>query len=142
MGKYADKTKVSVQKSKIEIEKTLLRYGVDDFFYGHSLTKGGGIGFTYKKRVIKIGVPLPDSQTFHTKIKYEQEHRRLWRVLVIGLKAKLELVDAGLSSFEDEFLAQTCLPNGETVSQYYQPLIEGAVKEGTMPKALLPDFKH
>lgn len=138
ISQYAKTTRVPVKRSKQEIEKILTRYGVDDFFYGSSAKRGGGIGFTHKGRIIKIGVPLPDKNDYSTEQKWGQEYRRRWRVLLLALKAKLELVDAGLVSFEDEFLAQTCLPDGRTVSQYYQPLIDEAVKEGKMPKALLP----
>jgi len=135
---YAQTTRVPVERSRAEIEKTLMRYGVNDFFYGRSAERGGGIGFKYKGRVIKIGVPLPNKKEYDSEQKYNQEYRRRWRVLLLALKAILELVDAGLVSFEDEFLAQTCLPDGRTVSQYYQPLIEEAVEQGKMPKALLP----
>lgn len=135
---YAQTTRVPVERSRAEIEKTLIRYGVDGFFYGRSAERGGGIGFKYKGRLIKIAVPLPDKGEYESEQKYNQEYRRRWRVLLLALKAKLELVDAGLVSFEDEFLAQTCLPDGSTVAQYYQPLIDEAVKDGKMPKALLP----
>lgn len=139
MNKYASHTSVPIDRSKAEIEKTLMRYGVDNFFYGKSAKRGGGIGFKYKGRVIQIGVPFPNAADFSTDQKFNQEYRRRWRVLLLALKAKLELVNAGLVSFEDEFLAQTCLPDGSTVSQYYQPLIDNAVKEGKMPIALLPE---
>lgn len=56
---------------------------------------------------------------------------------MLGLKAKLELVDSGLTTFEDEFLAQTCLPGGGTISQHLQPQIEKMVESGKMPDLLL-----
>ena len=114
MSQYAKNTKVPVDRSKAEIENVLIRYGADEFFYGRS-AKGDGIGFKYNGRVIKIGVPKPNERDYPTEQKLAQERRRRWRVLLIALKAKLELIDAQLTTFEDEFLAQTCLPTGETV---------------------------
>lgn len=139
---YAEHTKVSVDRSKNEIEKTLLRYGADDFMYGSSATKGGGIMFKYNNRLIKIGVPLPNRDDYQYETRYNQEYRRRWRVLLLALKAKLELVDAGLVSFEDEFLAQTCLPDGTTIADTIQPQIQQAIKEGNVPKLLLPGIKE
>lgn len=139
MAKYAANTKVPVERSRLEIERTLVRYGVEAFFYGTS-HKGSGIGFKYKDRAIQMSVPLPERKDFADtqagEGDWKREHRRLWRVLLIAIKAKLELVDAGLAKFEDEFLAQTCLPGGGTVSQVMQPQIETAIKEGRMPKLL------
>jgi len=137
---YAENTKVPVERSKNEIEKTLLRYGADDFMYGSSATKGGGIMFRYKERLIKIGVPLPDKNDYQYDTQYDREYRRRWRVLLLALKAKLELVDAGLVSFEDEFLAQTCLPDGTTIADTIQPQIQQAIADGATPKLLLPGF--
>lgn len=138
---YAENTRVPVERSRAEIERTLIRYGVEGFFYGRS-SKNSGIGFTYKGRMIRLSIPMPQRKDYgSTKAGEEtcnREHRRLWRVLLLSLKAKLELVDSGLVSFEDEFLAYTCLPDGQTVSQMLQPQLENMVETGRMPK-LLPE---
>jgi len=140
MGKYAKNTSVPIERSKTEIERTLIRYGAEEFFYGTSL-RGSGIGFKYKGRVIKMNVPMPDRKKYSAnqsgETKWMQVQRQLWRVLLLALKAKLELVDSGLTTFEDEFLAQTCLPGGGTISQHLQPQIETMVKTGKMPDLLL-----
>ena len=133
---YAERTSVPIDRSKAEIEKTLCRYGADKFFYGTS-AQGSGIGFEYKQRVIRMSVPNPNPKLFDTTKKYEAEKRRMWRVLALALKAKLELIDAGLTRFEDEFLAQTSLPDGSTVSQWLQPQILHAIEQNQMPKLLL-----
>lgn len=137
--RYAEKTRVPIGRSRDEIERTLVRYGSDTFFYGSS-NRGAAIGFKYKGRVIKYNIPLPKRTDFReTKTgeqNWERECRRLWRVLLLAIKAKLELVDSGLTTFEDEFLAQTCLPDGQNVSEWIQPQIDKAVEAGRMPKLL------
>lgn len=139
MSNYAANTIVPIERSRAEIERTLMRYGADEFFYGTSL-RGDGIGFKYKGRPIKIGIPLPKRDDYKStqagEKAWEREKKRLWRVLLLALKAKLELVDSGIVSFEDEFLAQICLPNGGTVGDIIKPQIETMITDGRMPKLL------
>ena len=40
-GRYATDTRVSVERSKAEIEAILARYGADQFMYGWEAVKGG-----------------------------------------------------------------------------------------------------
>jgi len=138
---YAKNTKVPIDRSRAHIERVLENYGAEEFFYGSS-PRGKGIGFKYKGRVIKIGVPIPKREEYPNnqtgRMKWEREERRLWRVLLIALKAKLELVDAGITSFEDEFLAQTCLPDGSAVGDWAKEQIGVMIETGKMPK-LLPN---
>jgi len=137
MAKYAATTRVPIRQSKVEIERTFVRYGIEEFFFGSS-PRGEGIGFKYEKRCYQINIPMPDPDDYSTDVGCEQAKRQRWRILLLALKAKLELVDAGLVTFADEFLAQTRLPDGRTMSEYCQPIIQGAIEEGKMPKALLP----
>jgi len=52
-------------------------------------------------------------------------------------KAKLEAVEAGISVFDEEFLAHIVLPDGRTVGQFMTPQIEEVYAHGRMP-TLLP----
>ena len=70
----------------------------------------------------------------------EQEERRRWRALVMIIKSKLESVETGIVEFEDEFMAQIVLPNGETMSEHARPMIARAYETGDMPP-LLPYLK-
>ncbi len=139
MNRYAENTQVSADRSKAEIERTLLRYGVDGFMYGIS-AKGAGIGFSFKGRTIQLNVPLPKRDDYRPnktgEMNWQKECRRLWRVLLLWIKANLEVVESGLITFEDVFLAQTCLPSGMTVAQDIQEKIEQMVTTGKMPKLL------
>lgn len=150
MAKYAADTSVSVEKSRAEIESTLARYGADAFMYGWTGTEAV-IQFVAEGRQIKFLLTLPDRKDrefTHTPSRgtprsaaqaeaaWEQACRQRWRALHLVIKAKLEAVEAGISVFEDEFMAQIVLPNGSTVGQFMRPQIEESYATGTMPPML------
>jgi hypothetical protein len=148
MSTYAANTQVSVDKSKAEIERTLQRYGATQFAYGWDMYKAM-IGFHHEGRAIRITLKLPDRDIFkkspsgkrerrpEAALKaWEQACRQSWRALALVIKAKLEAVEAGIASFEDEFLAYTVLPNGQTAGGWLGPQIDKALQKGRMPKLL------
>lgn len=155
MAKYAANTEVSVERSKAQIEATLTRYGADQFMAGWDPDRAF-IGFRCHGRHVKFVLPLPrrDAEEFRysrvnqyaarnlrsadAQLKaWEQACRQRWRALALCIKAKLETVESGITTFEDEFLAHIVLPNGETAGQWMHPQIESAYETGTMP-SLLP----
>lgn len=148
--KYAAETTVSVAQSKAEIEATLSRYGATGFCSGWS-GELAVIMFEMEGRRIKFTLPLPDKMSFAKGTKYskpytrtpeevmkawEQACRQRWRALALAVKAKLEMVDTGISSFEEEFLAHIVLPDGGTVGDWMRPQIDEAYKSGKMPPLL------
>jgi hypothetical protein len=147
---YAENTTVSTEKSRGEIERTLQRYGADQFMYGWNQDQAV-IGFCLAGRQIKFILQMPDRKSFsktptgkprsqiQSDKEYEQACRQKWRALSLVIKAKLEAVEAGISIFEDEFMANIVLPNGATVSQFMLPQITEAYETGQMPK-MLPDL--
>lgn len=159
MGKFAQETEVPVERSRAEIETILARYGADKFMYGWQ-DSGAVIAFVANGRHIRFVLPLPDKHDVaFTRIptsqhgstrpatpdqaykRYEQACRQRWRALTLCIKAKLETVDTGISQFEDEFMANIVLPNGETMSSHARPLIKQAYETGKMPE-LLPQLGH
>ncbi len=150
---YAQNTSVSTDKSRSEIERTLQRYGADQFMYGWEESRAV-VGFRMSGKQIRFLLPMPvktDRQFTHTergKLRaedaafksWEQACRQKWRALSLVIKAKLEAVDAGISILEDEFMANIILPDGGTVSQFMLPQIKKAYESGEMPK-LLPMLK-
>lgn len=150
---YAEKTSVSTDKSRAEIERTLQKYGADQFMYGWDQDKAI-VGFRMAGRQIRFLLPMPDKtqrRFTHTPtgkarkesaiyIEWEQACRQKWRALSLVIKAKLEAVEAEIAIFEDEFMANIVLPNGGTVSQFMLPQIKKAYDSGQMPK-LLPNLK-
>lgn len=155
-GRYASNTDVSSEQSRMEIERTLARYGAEAFMYGWQEGKAA-IGFRAHGRMLRFILPMPDknSREFthsrrnqHTDMlrspqaqakAHEQGCRQRWRALALAIKAKLEAVESGITEFESEFLAQIVLPDGHTMAEHSKPLIARAYETGEMPK-LLPNF--
>ena len=147
---YAEKTSVSVSRTKADIEELISRYGAEQFVSGF---KGNiaAIGFTISGRQIRFILPLPDKQAreywytpgrgnrrtddaAHTA--WEQACRSRWRALYLIVKAKLEAVEAGISTVEREFLYDIVLPDGRTAGEWLAPQIETAYETGQMPPML------
>lgn len=151
VSRYASETSVSQEKSRMEIEATLKRYGATSFMYASEQT-AAMIGFRISDRMVKFVLPMPDpkSREFtHTPARgtlrspaeaakaWEQGGRQRWRALALVIKAKLEAVAAGITTIEDEFLAHTVLPDGSTVGQFMKPQLAIAYEQGSMPSTLL-----
>ncbi len=148
---YAEKTTVPVEKSRMEIERMLTRYGASHFAYAWDGSTAV-LGFRMGARTIRFRLNLPpkDSAAYTrtparrkarspagAEAAWEQECRRRWRALALMIKAKFEAQKAGITSFEDEFLAYTVLPDGRTLGEWAAPQLNEANAAGAMP-ALLP----
>ena len=131
--KYAAQTQVPVDRSRSEIEKTLIKYGADQFIFGWEGQRMM-VGFRISKRFIRIALPPPDKDL--TEDRQQQQMRQRWRVLLLTIKAKLEAVDSGISSIENEFLAHVMLPNNQVVGDWLRPQIEKSYESGDLPKLL------
>ena len=128
MARYAEKTKVPVSRTRDEIEKTLTRYGAEQFIYGHDADRAV-IGFTMRDRQVRFYLPIGGLS--------EQEVRQRWRALALAIKSKLESAESEIETFDEAFLAQIVLPNGQRAGDFMAPQIEAAYRSGDMP-ALLP----
>lgn len=148
MTRYAAGTDVPADRSRGEIERTLARYGADSFAYGWSGTTAV-IGFRAHGRAIRFELPLPDRHSDEFTLTptgrdrspaqadaaWEQATRQRWRALALAVKAKLEAVETGIATFEDEFLAYTVLPSGQTFGQWAASQGD-ALTAGRMPMLL------
>lgn len=132
---YATKTTVSPEKSRLEIERTLMRYGAANFYYGSEPTRIL-IGFKVANRMIRIEMPLPDGKRMTPK-SVEQVIRSRWRALALVIKAKLEAVSIGISTIEKEFLAYVMTADGSTVGAKLAPLLESEYQTGRPARFLL-----
>ena len=137
MSKYASQTSVSVSRSKAEIEDILQRYGAGGFMSGWMGDKAM-IAFQMGNRQVRFILPLPDrddrefttTETGRSRSKaaahaaWEQGCRQRWRALCLVIKAKLEAVECGIVTFDQEFLAHIITGNGMTVGEQVIPMIE------------------
>lgn len=134
---YAADTDVPVERSRAEIEKVLARFGADQFGYA-SGSAHATVGFRVRGRVLRFDLPLP-SGAQRTEKQHAQAVRSAWRALVLSIKAKLTAVESGITSFEQEFMPYTVLPDGKTAAQHALPMIEQAYAGGKVA-GLLPHF--
>lgn len=132
---YAADTIVPVERSRAEIEALLKRFGADQVGSALSATHAQ-IMFRAHNRTIRFDLPL--SVTANDREKAQRD-RAAWRALVLSIKAKVVAVESGIVTFEVEFMPQTVMPDGRTVSQHALPAIEDAYKN-RKTAALLPHF--
>ena len=155
MSKFAANTDVSSDRSRAEIEKTLTRYGASGFIYGWQ-GQTSMIGFSFNRRTIQFFLPLPDKNdpdftqtptgrarknTLAQKQAWEQACRQRWRALALVIKAKLEAVESGITTFESEFLAHIVMPGGESIGQFIIPRLDEVYKTRKVAGLLPAPYK-
>jgi hypothetical protein len=150
MPRYAESTQVPSDRSRSEIERTLRRYGATAFAYGWQ-EGSAQVMFEMTGRRIIFRLPMPDpaSEEFTltptgrerspsaAEEAYEQAVRQRWRALALVIKAKLEAVEAQISTVEQEFLAFIQIPGGGTVGEWIEPQLDAVYARQELP-ALLP----
>lgn len=145
---YAEDTSVSVEKTRAELETVLRKHGADAFGYATDSGRAS-IQFRFKGKYVRflLLLPNPEDKKFTRHARYdwqkrtpeaalklwEQACRAAWRALFLAVKAKLVAVEAGISTFEEEFLARIILPDGSTVGDRALPAVEEAYRTGEMP---------
>lgn len=138
MMPYAESTSVPVERTRAEIEQILNKYGCEAFSFS-CMPSVARIDFAANQRLVRFTLPLPakDEPRFqfrvvrrqktrcnpdHAARLWEQACRQKWRALLLAIKAKLEAVAAGISLFEDEFLANVVDPvTRKTVGELMRP---------------------
>lgn len=152
-----ESTSVPVEKSQGDVRKMLSRHGAERFAFGEDREAGGqrwaAVSFSYSGQSVRIRVPLKmvDESAVHSKYMrarskdreqirdelYEQEERRIWRVIAWNLKARMVAVEEGVETFEEAFLAH--LINDATGRTVYEELSEnGTIQLGTALPQLMP----
>lgn len=153
MSRYAANTEVSTDKSLVEIQRILIRYGAKSFIYGWDGERNRAmISFEMAGKGYRMILPLPDKNArefTHTpdrgnlrssqaaQTAYEQGCRQRWRALALWIKAVLEATESGITTLEAALQPFILLPSGETVGDWLQPQIDKVYREGKMP-TLLP----
>jgi len=153
MGRYAEETDVPAERSRAEIERVLQRYGAARFCSGWQENKGF-VAFECRGRNVRFVLPVPDKNDKRFQRTptgrarrdngdaalraWEQACRSRWRALLLVIKAKLEAVECGITTFEEEFLAHTLIVGNRTVAEILLPQMDTICRTGRMPKLLLP----
>ena len=113
---YARGTRVDPERSRRELERFLARRGASDFVVVQD-DASARVRFALYGNYFELVLPLPDpgNRSFsHTPTgrprtpagqhrAYEQAVREKWRSLVLVTRGKLEAVESGISSVEQEF---------------------------------------
>lgn len=162
--RYATGTKVSVDTSRVELEKLLAKNGATQ----RSITVDDDTGraqvvFRLAGRMIRLQLKserdcLPEPNKYEHKqdaecprgwnnwsvtrrekwieAQIEQCDREAWRRLLIVTKAKLEVIADDPGMIEHTFLADIMLPDGTTVYDGIRQRIAETYETGDMPKLL------
>lgn len=146
-ARYAAKTKVGVTDTRLEIEQTLVRYGATGFMFAWD-GDAAVIQWRTRGRYLRLTIPIPTRDEFvrrsdggrrpvdQVDAAWQQGIRQRWRAAALVIKAKCEAVESGVTTFEEEFLAWTVLPDSSTAAEWMEPQIEQAYLSGQMPKRL------
>jgi hypothetical protein len=138
MALYAQNTTVPVHKSRAEIEALLVKHKASQYLTAHDTERGQAVvQFKIQNRIVRFIVKLPDRATIARRLSrasavdkvIDQNTRQRWRALLLVIKAKLECVENGIATFEEEFLAHIVLPNDQTVGEVIMPRVAAAYEQ-------------
>lgn len=150
---YARGTIVPIARSKAEIEELVVKYGATQFAT-MSTAEMAQVAFKMSDRLVRFNLPLPKPEEFKYYKKQKDSHydyertapvmlrmceqaaRERWRALVLIVKAKLQAVESGVTTFEEEFLAHIVTPNGKTVGEWITPQLAEIYQSKRMPPML------
>ena len=149
MSKFASQTNVTVEKSRAEIEREIMRFGANGFTSGWQDDRAL-IEFAYKSKKIRFVLQLPSREEFTRQPArsrglwterrideaWDQAKRSRWRSLALIVKAKLVAVTDGVHTFETEFMPHIVMPDDKTVAEHVAPFIEQGYLSGVTPKLL------
>lgn len=134
--RYASDTDVPPERSRAQIEMLLRQHGATEYATGWD-PGHDRIQFMINKLVVRFVLPRPDRKLYEKKTdRWGYQHartpqqvdaaiaqadRQRWRALHLVVRAKLEAVEANISTFEQEFLAYIVLPNGASIGDILVP---------------------
>jgi hypothetical protein len=145
-----ESTSVPVEKSQGQIRKLLTDAGASRLAFGEEREEGQRVAmvtFEIGTNIVRLRVPLKQvpekavrDKHYRSRTKtmdqvrdvlYEQEEKRIWRVLAWNLKARMVAVEEKVETFEEAFLAHLLDPQtGRTI---YEQLAETGKVQLTKP---------
>ena len=120
MTKYAEGTVVTERESRQQIVTLLDRSACTAIVVGLNASDNAVVKFSHAGRNVRMLMALPSQSLGDSRLR---ERARRWRVLLLLLKAKLEAVRSGVSTFDAEFLSYVVMPSGESVGQIMAPKV-------------------
>lgn len=146
---YAEGTTVPIEKSLAEINRLLKKAGANRIAQVEDSTELA-IQCFLRKRLLRFHVMLPPIDTIprytgnhrhltdaQRNARMEQKHMQRARALLLVIKAKLESVESGVETFDEAFLANVVMADGQTVAQKAIPQIASSYSDGNAPTQLL-----
>ena len=145
---YAQHTTINEDKSRLEIERLLMKQGCQDIASRRSLNFSA-IACVLHDRQLRFTLRLPTLDDYlktdkgrrrshsQAQVARDQDIRRRWRSLAFVIKAHFVEVADGIAKFDDAFMQYIVLPNGQTVAEWMVPQIEQIYLTGQMPSTLI-----
>lgn len=129
MANYAARTTVSPENTQASIKKAIMGYGADEFGIAESRTQAM-VTFKIEHLHVRVTIDLPEREGYRSESATEQAVRQRWRALLLVIKAKLEAVDAGVSTLESEFLPFVVMADNRTLGEHIIPRLAEIVRPG------------
>jgi len=139
--RYARRTTVAPEKTRLEIEQAVHRYGADQFAFAQAPERAM-VQFRLTKPhplIVRFNLPLSFQGDCGQTVPLtdQQRIRQRWRALLLSIKAKLEAVECGIETIEHAFLGEIVLPDGRTMAEWAEPQLQAMIEQNRMPAALL-----
>ncbi|GAB3273614.1 hypothetical protein GCM10027449_11200 [Sinomonas notoginsengisoli] len=119
---YVRGASLSCAALQADIQAMLAEAAAQDILLGPG--NGASVAFSHGGRRFRIAARASGRAHDHGSAQEAARHR--WRQLALLLRAKLEAVDSGIVTFDQEFLGCMVLPGGGTVFQAAAPGIAAA----------------
>ena len=119
---YAETTKVPFESSIAEIVRLLRKANADQIAQVEERDRFT-IQFSMDGRLVRFRIPFATAGEIErmrgprrqARDVDQQSRRQRGRALLLVIKAKLESIETGIETFEQAFLANVVMANGETV---------------------------
>lgn len=139
---YASKTSVTVEKSESELRRLLQKHGATAIMVGtQEEPPMASVWFQMEGLNIRLDVPLPsrleDAVVYARKNaagpapvavqhkRWDQICRSRWRSVLLLTRAKLEHIELGATTLQEEFLSRIVMPHGRTIGDDMIPQLDG-----------------
>lgn len=115
---YAKDTRVPVERTRLEIEHILDKYGASHYGVAFDrIANRALVSFQLEDRRIRFELALPPPEN-------AQQVRSRWRSLLMCIKAKMESVASNIETFDEAFLPHLVMRDGRRFGEIVVPQLE------------------